>query len=303
MFEAEVLCAKKAAAQHGVFTFEQAEAAGIHPESIYRRVQSGLWVPLHPRVFVEAATPVGWRTQLIAACFWAGPDAAASHRAAGKVHGLERFEVPFVEITSRSRVTPQRKVRTHCSSTFSERKVTTIDGIRVTTIERTLLDVCAVVRRRTAEAALDGALRRKQTDLDRMVELFISEARKGRRGVRMMREFLSDRGRGKHLTDSDLHEEFTDLLRKGGIDKFEEYFPVRDETGFFVEIDVAFPERMLGFEVEGYSAHGDRQPFDHDRERERKLILRGWTIVRITKTDLRKPAELLHDVRELLRVR
>jgi very-short-patch-repair endonuclease len=181
--------------------------------------------------------------------------------------------------------------------------ITDVRGIPATTVERTLLDLCSVGRRWSVEAALDGAIRTGKTSLDAIGDRFVREARKGRRGIQLMRLMLTERGLGEAISDSGLHSEFVRFLRKHSITGFDQFYPVRDETGFYVEIDVAFPEKMLGFEVDGYSAHGGKQAFDHDRERERKLILRGWRIVRITKADLKKPHELIQDIRALLRDR
>jgi hypothetical protein len=204
-----------------------------------------------------------------------------------------------VEVTSLRRLRETHGVILHTSPLLQGHLIEW-DGLPVTSVERTLLDVCSVARRWSVEAALDGAIRKKQTTLEKVTELFISEARRGRRGARLMRELLTERGAGQPIRDSDLHREFVRFLKRNGVTGFSEYFPVRDETGFFVEIDVAFPHLMLGFEVDGYSAHSSKQAFERDRERERQLIIRGWTIVRITKADLKKPEALLRDIHALL---
>jgi hypothetical protein len=301
--EAEVRCALTAESQHGAFHHVQALEAGMSDWVIYRRLELGLWRQVHPRIYCDAATPLKWKGKLSAALLWAGPKSAVSHRAAARLHALERFNAPFVELTSIERVRKRKQVIVHSSNDLPPHKLTTIDGLRVTNVERTLLDVCAVGKRHAAEAALDGAIRRKKTSLRDLTYLFVREARQGRRGIRMMRGFLEDRGQGQPIRDSDLHREFVQFLVRNGIGGFDEYHPVRDETGFFVEIDVAFPKIELGFEVDGYDAHGGRPAFDHDRKRERKLTVRGWTIIRVTKSDLRNPEDLIADIRALLRDR
>lgn len=191
----------------------------------------------------------------------------------------------------------------HTSSSLTTDLIVEVKGIPATTVERTLLDLCVFRRRWDVESALDEAIRTGQTSLEAVTDRLIREARRGRRGTRLMRLLLTERGLGQAISDSDLHLEFTHFLRKSGITGFEEFHPVRDETGFFVEIDVAFPDKLLGFEVAGYSAHGNKPAFDHDRERERKLEVRGWTIVSVTKSDLKKPEDLIADIRALLRDR
>ena len=77
-------------APHGIFTRDDALAAGYSARTIQRRTASGLWVPLCPDVLVPAGTPV--TTQLIenAAIRWLGPEVARlSHSSAARRHGWD----------------------------------------------------------------------------------------------------------------------------------------------------------------------------------------------------------------------
>lgn len=301
MHHADIRCAEISERQHGILSYQQAQRAGMGKKSMYRRVHSGLWRPIHPRVYLIGGAPLTWKGSLMAASLWAGPKAAVSHRAAACLHGFERFVKPVLEITSTRRLAGEHSLKAHRCSELPMDRVVDIDGLPVTDVERTLLDLAAVARRWDVEAALDAAIRKGQTDLDRVVDLFKEEERQGRGGRKVMGELLADRGGGQPIRDSDLHREFVRFLQRGGVSGFKEYFPVGDEVGFFAEIDVAFPGHHLGFEVDGYSAHSSKEAFDTDRKRERKLTLLGWTIVRVTKKDLRDPDGLLRDVRGLLR--
>ncbi len=47
-------------------------------------------------------------------------------------------------------------------------------------------------------------------------------------------------------------------------------------------LDLAYPERLIGFELDGWEAHGSRNAFDADRDRGNELALQGWRIYRFT---------------------
>lgn len=47
-------------------------------------------------------------------------------------------------------------------------------------------------------------------------------------------------------------------------------------------IDLAYPERRLAMELDGWEFHRTRTAFDDDRARANPLIAAGWTLVRFT---------------------
>ena len=66
-------------------------------------------------------------------------------------------------------------------------------------------------------------------------------------------------------------------------------------------LDCAWPDRRLVVEVDGRATHATASRFDSDRERDRRLTLAGWTVVRVTNRMLRRaPERLAEDLRVLL---
>lgn len=157
----DVRCARIADGQHGVLERTQALACGLTPRRIDHRVTAGLWVAVHPEVYRITGSGSSWLQQVSAACLWAGPEAATSHRSAARLWGLRGLWPPLVELTSpRDAPAPDRHVVFHCSQYFEPQDVTNIDLIPVTTVSRTVLDLGAVVRPDKVGVALDDALRR-----------------------------------------------------------------------------------------------------------------------------------------------
>jgi very-short-patch-repair endonuclease len=48
------------------------------------------------------------------------------------------------------------------------------------------------------------------------------------------------------------------------------------------EVDFVWTEHRVIAELDTYVTHGSRAAFERDRERDRKLAIAGWTVVRIT---------------------
>lgn len=62
-----------------------------------------------------------------------------------------------------------------------------------------------------------------------------------------------------------------------------------------------WPDGGLIVELDGRDVHSTRQAFEADRERDRRLTVQGWTIIRLTQRQLaEQPTEIAHDLRRLL---
>lgn len=67
-------------------------------------------------------------------------------------------------------------------------------------------------------------------------------------------------------------------------------------------LDIALVQARLGFEIDGYAYHSDRESFSWDRRRDRALSLAGWRIHRFSAAFvLEHPEEFVEEVRALMR--
>src|SRR5205807_1777024 len=113
---------------------------------------------VHPGVYRLPGAPVTWKQKVMAAVLAAGPGAVASHKTAAALWGLAGFPPREVEVTL-----PHGKYRPGCHQSRSLERVdvTTIDGIPVTRVARTLVDLAGAVSDARLEDAIDDALCRR----------------------------------------------------------------------------------------------------------------------------------------------
>jgi very-short-patch-repair endonuclease len=79
------------------------------------------------------------------------------------------------------------------------------------------------------------------------------------------------------LTESELEGRFLRLCARAGLPLPE---PNRHVLGY--RVDCLWPERRLVVELDGYEFHRGRDAFESDRERDSRLRLAGYLVLRFT---------------------
>jgi len=155
--------AELAASQHRAFTRRQAAELNFHRNRIAVAVRQGWLAEPYPGVLVMAGSAPTSRERVAAATLAGGCGAVASHRSAGRLHGLDGFtRIDVVEI-SVARTHRWRHVETvicHHVTPFERADLVTVDAITTTGLARTLADLGAVVERQDVRRALIDARRR-----------------------------------------------------------------------------------------------------------------------------------------------
>jgi hypothetical protein len=153
--------------QHGVIARAQLLALGIAARTIQHWRARGLLHDLHVGVYAWGHRAVSWHGRCVAALLAGGEGSAISHAAAAVLHGLLKPR-PTIDVISPHRRRGDAALRVH-RGTLTVDEITEREGIRVTTIERTLFDLCdprvvteAVARRLTSLAALADFAHRKR---------------------------------------------------------------------------------------------------------------------------------------------
>jgi very-short-patch-repair endonuclease len=285
-FEPDVACAHTAAAQFGVLSFEQALSAGLTPSALKHRRARGRLKSVLPHVYAVGGAPSSLRRDLMAACLWAGPGSAASHRAAAHLRGWDGFEAPPIEISTISRRKPigldliAHRVDRHLLD-----EMTSIAGIPVTSVRRTLLDLAGIKHPRR-EGSLDRALRDGATTIAEISRLYEQEWTRGRRGIAILRNMLIERTPGDACSDSQLEMLLARLIRREALPEPVRQFPV-ELSSRTVHLDFAYRQELLDLETDGYAWHMDRESFERDRARDNELAELGWLVLRFTYAMLR----------------
>ena len=280
--------------QFGLFTWNQALAAGLTPAMIKSRSRAGTFVRVHRGVYRLGGSPRSWRQDVLAAVMWGGDDAVASHATAAK---LWRFPLSpsAVEITVRARRTaPSPHIKVHRGLVAAK---VVIEGIPATNAARTLLDIANRLEPSLLEAFVDDAIsRRVTTPANLEWELSMSGGRR-RSGSKALRASIA------HLKDghceSALENKVLRLLIGAGLPAPKGQYEIRSGD-FSARVDFAYPQAKLAIEVDGFQYHSDRQAFERDRRRDAKLKSLDWQVLRITDRFLREPHDFLAAVRRSL---
>ena len=149
-----------AAGQHGCATIEQALAAGLTRDQVYRRIRSGRLERLGHHVLRIAGAPATWEQALMAGLLDLGDGAVVSHRAAAALHGFDGFDpgpVEFLQPRRRRGSGVGWKVHTTVRLELIDR--VEVDGFRCTSASRTVVDLAGSARVRALERAIDSAVR------------------------------------------------------------------------------------------------------------------------------------------------
>lgn len=261
--------------QDGVISRGQAVAAGLSDDQVDRRLASGLWRPVLPRVYLSrdcAMTPAG---RVRATALWAGKDAVVSGSAAAWWHGLLERCPATVTVT----VPVSRHPRGGDGIRVRRRQLAACDralvrGVPVTSLPLTVLEA-AVELGNAGPRFMDRALQRHI----RFGALHQAHSRNlGRWGSARSSRLLV--AAADHA-GSDAERRLVALLRSAGIIGWRLHVPF---AGY--ELDLAFPAARVAVEVDGWAWHHDVERFRTDRAKQNALVLGGWTVLRFTWHDL-----------------
>jgi predicted RNA-binding protein YlqC (UPF0109 family) len=267
--------------QHGVVARRQLLDAGLTRLMVQRRLESHRLVPLHRGVYAVGHRRLRRDGHWLAAVFAAGPGAVLSHREAAALHELRPSSRTTIDVT----VAAQRRVpgiAVHRVGRLDVEDITTIDGIPVTAIARTLVDLATVVSPPALRKALEEAERSYRLDV-RAIEAAMGRIRgRNGRGCEAMRRALAELAQtGTTVTRSTLEDRFLSLLDAHGVPR-----PSANAWTESMEVDAAWPAAQLAVELDGWDAHHTRQAFQRDRTRSNDLQAAGWTVLRFTHADV-----------------
>jgi predicted transcriptional regulator of viral defense system len=273
---ADAAIADLAERQHGVVARAQLDELGMGRGAIEWRLRNRRLHRVHQNVYAVGHRVLSVRGRWMAAVLAAGPGAVLSHRDAGALLGLRASAGGLVEVTA-----PRRHnrpgLRIHRADLAPD-EVTEVDGIPVTTVARTLLDLAAVLPRAQVERAIERAEALGLADTVSLDALL--QRHRGRRGTATLRE-ARDTGIEPALTRSELEDRFLTFLDARGLPRPEVNVDLQ-LAGRWIQPDFLWRDQRLIVELDGHQTHGTRAAFERDRERDRILQADGWRVIRVT---------------------
>lgn len=174
-------------------------------------------------------------------------------------------------------------------------EVEDVDGIRRTTVLRTLLDLCRVLSLAHAVVAADSALRQGLVSPAELQSALLAAAGRGAVRLRAVAPLVDP------LSGSVLESLLRVLLHTLAVLPVTQY-AIHDPTGRFVaRVDFCWPAQRLVVEADGFAFHSDRAAYRRDRERLNDLERCGWRVLRFTWEDVvHRPDHVLTLVRDCL---
>ena len=182
----------------------------------------------------------------------------------------------------------------HSVRTLDPRDYMEEEGIPVTTVARTLLDLAEVLPLRQLHRAYEAAERLRVLDLRAVADVF--RRSHGRHGLRRLRALLEECRLPEPATRSDLEARFLDLCHEAGLPR-----PAVNALVAGFEVDAVWPAERLIVELDGHEFHHTRAAFERDRARDTALQLAGYRVIRLTYARLiSEPEEVTGAMRTLL---
>lgn len=231
------------------------------------------------------------RWSLIQAWQKAIPSSAAfAGRTAGWLHGLDLDPANPVQVAlpPDCRLFSREGLEVwHCQTAA---EIQLIKGVRVTTIDRTLLDICARSSVLDALVIVDMALAAKLTNRTTMSG---HAGRPGAARLRVLAQLAAP-------AESPMETRLRWLLIKARLPTPDVQADLHDESGRFVgRADIYYPSARLVIEFDGGN---HRERLVDDNRRQNALIAAGYRVLRFTGADLReRPDGVVAQVRAALK--
>jgi len=281
---------------HGLVTLDAFRQAGVGRSTWYRACSDGRIELLHPGVARLHGTRRTKVQAIAAAVLAAGPGAMASHRSCLALWGVERPDDDPVDI-----ITAERSQHRRLSGVVVHRPRDRLDlrtmwrrGIATVPLLRGLTDIGAVDPA-GAVPAVGHVLTTGLADLSAIWWAIEQHSRKGRPGVRALREALAEWIVDGKPLDSDLERLMNKVARKYCLPAMQFH---RWICGY--EVDFWVVGTPIVLECDGFDAHAMRkQRFEHDRRRRAELTAAGYVVVNFTWRQLtRQPKWVVAKINE-----
>jgi hypothetical protein len=281
----------------GVFTLREAEAVGMTRDMVVRRERNGIVERCEPGVYRFTSAPKTWHQSVLIACLAEG--GWASHRTAGALWGLDGCRPGVVEVlTPRWKRRPNRSVRVHETRTFDETDQAEVDGIPVTSVERTIADLGAVLPFDRVEMAMADALNRRLTTPDALWRCLERLDVPGRPWIAPLRRAVGPLLGAEATVRSNRFEGLvTKLLVRAGLPAPEEQVEIRRADGSLIgRVDHLYRRERVVIECDG-ATHFAAVRRRRDQRRDRELAALGYTVLRFAWDELdHQPDVVVRDV-------
>jgi hypothetical protein len=218
--------------------------------------------------------PEGHRLAAVLAC---GPGAVLSHRSAASHWELLSTSQERIDVTAPRSRQGVPGIRLHTSRSLDARDTTSHEGIPITTVHCTLLDLAATVRDDQLERALAQAMYLQLYD-QRAIDDVIARSN-GHRGTGVLREATRQE---PQITKSMWEIRMLRLVRGAGLPEPVTNRPLHAPDHGECKPDFYWPAYDLVVETDGWEAHRTLAAVRSDRAKDAALTAAGYKVLRFT---------------------
>jgi very-short-patch-repair endonuclease len=272
-----------AARQGGHATREQLLDAGMSRRTIDRWISSKRLFVVYRGVYAVGHLESNPINAAHAALLAGGPNSALAGACALVLWGIwQRWPNPLEIVLTGDRRPSGLTV--HHSTTLLKRDITTVQGLRVTSAARTLLDTAERLTATQLTRAVNDLRLRNVLTISQLADIL--ERNQTHPAAKLLKpdlEFAQE-----EPTRSVLEDRFLPLLRKHGLPT-----PRINIDIAGVRIDAHFPDHALIVELDGWGTHRFKNKFLSDRRQDFHILLAtGISTVRIPFDDVNDPTVL-----------
>jgi hypothetical protein len=222
-------------------------------------------------VYRFRAVPDSWLTRARAACLYTGDEGAISHFSAAHLHDIEGFKEPkTIErlVPAHLRVKPSEVLVHSTDEPFQSIKR---DGIRMTSLPRTLIDIADRLTMDEVESTLNAIWRKQRNIASWLRQVIARIRRKEWSGV-----------------DSELELEVLREIERTGLPKPTKGLVILDdEHRYVIRGDLGWIEWKTVLHCDSVAFHGTEQAMVRDAAQRTELSLLKWTQITVMKRTLK----------------
>ena len=284
--------------QAGVFTPAQARAAGATEAQVKWRRRSGAWsVVVGSAVALAETARTPWTDAFGAAL--TVPQATLAMQSAARLHRLPVADDGLVHVHVPARTRARERLVTHRYRLEPHEVASTGVGVvRVTDLPRTLHDCIGRLPQDQSESLLAYAIGRQLVHPD-IARRWTDPPYRGWGDTARREAAAAALAGAASAAERRLHG----ILRGAHITGWRANATVRDAGGVIGSADVLFAAEKVVLEADGQAYHGP-EVFQRDRERQNRMMMAGYLVLRFTWQDLTdRPDQVTDQFRRALTMR
>jgi hypothetical protein len=290
--------------QAGVVSRSQLLAGQWSSGAIERAIACGRLTRVARGVYRVSGAPWSRRAAQHAALLLVGPGATLARWSAAELHGFaEPRGGPLDLLAPHPRRQPadaDELLRLRSTRDLPPVDRCEIDGLPVTSGARTLVDLAGLASTAQLAELAAAAVRVRACTLEQVRHA--RDARPSARGRARLTAALELLGDDGPNARSDVEIGAVRILVNAGLPRPVVAHRVIDGRGRFVaEVDLAYPDLRIAIEIDGFRWHSSPERKRRDEQRQNRLVLTGWTVLRFSASQVRhQPSTFVTAVRTAL---